>query len=126
MKVSHCVTLRDWLFLDFLISGGSSSFFSVGSEAPLIACRLPRTEKLSKKWARRWSRYFGQKSMFSKAQKRGSKKKNEASLNFCLWTVKRPLKSVVMSVLPNSWPIKYVSTFYAQNSCFWVFLCLNE
>ena len=39
-------------------------------------------------------------------------------LNLCIWTVKRPLKSMVMSVLPNSWPIKYVSTFYAQNSCF--------
>ena len=42
-------------------------------------------------------------------------------LNFCIWTVKRPLKSVVMSILPNSWPIKYVSTFHAQNSCFLVF-----
>ena len=28
------------------------------------------------------------------------------------------LKSMVMSVLPNSWPMKYVATFYAQNSCF--------
>ena len=45
-------------FLDFLFSGGSSSFFSVGSEAPLIACRLPRTEKLSKKRARRRLRYL--------------------------------------------------------------------
>ena len=35
------------LFLDFLISGGSSSFFSVGFGAPLVACRQLRTEKLS-------------------------------------------------------------------------------
>ena len=58
-----------------------------------------------------------------KSSKKGPKKreKNEAALNFCLQTVKMALKSTVMSVLPNSWPIKYVSTFYAQNSCFFLF-----
>ena len=38
-----------------------------------------------------------QKFMSSKCNK-----KNEALLNFCTWTAKRPLKSMVMSVLPNS------------------------
>ena len=47
------------LFLDFLISGGSSSFFSVSFGAPLIACRQLRTEKLSQLELGGRSRIYG-------------------------------------------------------------------
>ena len=69
--------------------------------------------------------HFGQKSMFSKAQKKG-KKKCEASLNICLQTVKMALKSMVMSVLPNSWPIKILQLFMPKIAVFGFFLCLNK
>ena len=35
-----------------------------------------------------------------KLKNKGQKKKNEASLIFCIWTVKMPLKMMVRSVLP--------------------------
>ena len=83
-----------------------SSVFCCCVFYPTITC----TEKQNNREFREIFHYSVRRQCSQKLKK-GSKK-NVASLNFCLRTVKMALKSMVMSVLPNSWPKLGPNTFY--------------